>query len=359
MSDTLIIEEKEEGGDGRSLLRKIWAGLNLLLGIGLLILGVWYVVNEIDLADVGRAFALAHSGYILLALAIILATLAAKTWRWQLFFLPRPQTPPFGAAFWAVMLGQFVNTAVPLVRLGEIARVYALYQQTGHSKARALGTLVVEKTLDLIMLLLTLVVLLPFVVVPDFMTERGVTLGLAAALILTVLYLLAYQTERLVRLVRAVTGYFPPLLGERLLRWAISGLEGLAALRRRRVMLALGAISMLIAFLSVLTPLALFPALGLPFGLREAVLIHIVTTVASALPVPTPARLGVFEFAVIFMLNQFGLDNDSLALSYALLFHLVIVLPQLIFGAIAAFRTNWRWRRPPSDPVVWEQESAV
>lgn len=352
MSDTLIIEEKEESDNGRFLSRKIWTGLNLVLGAGLLILGVWYVVQEIDLGEVGRAFALAHTGYILLALAVILATLVAKTWRWQLFFFPRPQMPSFSAAFWAVMLGQFVNTAVPLIRLGEIARVYALYQQTGLSKARALGTLVVEKTLDLIMLLLTLVILLPFVVVPDFMTERSITLGLAAALIFTVLYLLAYQTERLIRLVRAVTGYLPPLLAERLVRWAISGLEGLAALRRRRVMLALGSLSFFIAVLSLLTPLVLFPALDLPFGLREAILIHVVTLVASALPVPTPARLGVFEFAVIFMLRRFGLNNDSIALSYALLFHLVILLPKMILGAIASLQTNWRWQTSSINDVI-------
>lgn len=356
----MITSKRNEQPSGRSASRKIFSWLNALVGIALISWGLWYIAREITFAQIAAAMSLANIPLILLALLVILSTQAAKAWRWQLLFHPQEEKLTFSAVFWAVMLGQFVNTAVSFLRLGELARVYALYQQTNISKIRALGTLVLEKTLELITLVVTLAVLIPFVIVPVFMTERGFTIGIAAAVAFFLLYLLAYQTEWVIRALRRLLRLLPPALAARLLRWAVSGLEGLAALRSKRTLAQALGTSLLIGLLSVITPWLLFLALGLPYGLVEATLIHVVTTLAGAIPVPTPAKLGVFEAAVMFMLSQFGLDNTALAFSYAIIFHLLIVLPQVVFGAIAASRTNWQWRAqqlPPEAPLTQSTHS--
>jgi glycosyltransferase 2 family protein len=159
----LIAEEQKRVSDSQPLplAKRLFSWLNLLLGLVLLIWGVWYVVNEITLAELRHALALADPRYMVLALLVFLATLATKAARWQRQFTPRARRPGFAPSFWAMMLGQFMNTAVSFLRLGEIARVFALHQQTGISKLEGLGTLVLEKSLDLIMLVLTLVVLIP------------------------------------------------------------------------------------------------------------------------------------------------------------------------------------------------------
>lgn len=333
--------------------RQLFSWFNALLAVILLIWGGWYVINQITLAEIGRALALANPLYMVLALLVFLLTLVVKAWRWQLQFVPRAERPSFSASFWAMMLGQFVNTAVSFMRLGELARVYALFQQSGISKLKSLGTLVLEKTLDLIMLLLTLIILIPFVVVPDFIAEQGVSLGLAALFALAALYLLAFQTHFILRVTEWLLRPLPLYWQRRLLQFATSGLGGLAALRSSRSLLSLLALSILIAILSVLMPLTLFPAFGLPFGLLEAILINLVVTVAGALPVPTPGKIGVFEFAVVFMLRQFGFTDEATAFSYAVVFHLLIIGPQLLLGAIAAWRTDWRWGKTavlPTEP---------
>ena len=329
---------KEQGRTRRRWLRRI----NFLLGVGLMVWGLWYVTRQITLAEIGRALRQANGGYVVLGTAVILLTLAVKTYRWRLLFHPPEQRPPARIAFWAMMLGQFVNTAVPFLRMGELARVYALSRPTGLSKMRALGTLLVEKTLDLVMLILTLLILLPFVVLPDFMTERGFLLGGTAILALLFLYLLAYQTDFIIKLLRAIARRLPDFLGHRLLSWGVSGLEGLAALRSHRTNLTLFATSAAIALLAILTPWVIFPAFGLPYGLKEAALINVILLIAGSIPLPTPAGLGIVEFAVMFMLRQFGLQDEALAFSYAITFHLVADLPKLIFGVLALAKTDWR-----------------
>ncbi|MBK8986043.1 MAG: flippase-like domain-containing protein [Chloroflexi bacterium] len=337
-------QERVSGPPQPNPAKKLLSWLNAAVGLALLVWGVWYVLRQITLAEIGRALAQAEPVFIGLALLVFLLTLLAKAWRWQLQFAPPSPRPTFGAAFWALILGQFVNTAVSFMRLGDLARVYALHQQSGISKMAGLGTLVLEKTLDLIMLLLTVVAILPFVIVPDFITQQGLVLGVAALLAFAVLYLIAYQSEWVIRVAEGVLRPFPPTMQRRLRQFITSGLTGLAAMRSAKTLLGLLARSILIVVLSVLMPYALFPAFHLPFGLTEAVLLNLGVTVAAALPVPTPAKIGVFEFAVVFMLRQFGYTNEAVAISYAVVFHLLIITPQLLLGAIAAWRTDWRLR---------------
>jgi len=50
-------------------------------------------------------------------------------------------------------------------------------------------------------------------------------------------------------------------------------------------------------------------------------------------PPSVPGKIGIFEYAVILTLSTFNIDK-SLALSYALMLHLVAYLPKIILGFI-------------------------
>ncbi|MDX1686567.1 MAG: lysylphosphatidylglycerol synthase transmembrane domain-containing protein [Candidatus Promineifilaceae bacterium] len=334
-----MIAEKPKGSTKPQPLTQIrqipW--LRLLLSLALSGLGLWFVTRDASLAEMRAAFGRADVGYVLLGLTIIAVTMMAKAWRWRLLYQPRDEAPSFSDLFWALSLGQLVNTAVPFFRLGEVARVYDLGQQAQSSKAQALGTLVVEKVLDLMMLALTMFLLVPFLVIPQFVTDSGIALAAVAVMAFVGLYLMAYRSDLVLRVSRPVLRRLPGGLGERVEPIATAGLRGLAALRNRRATLALLLTSLLIAGLSVLTPLVLFPALDLSLGLASAAAIHVAVT-AGTVPPSTPAKVGVFEFLVAFMLRFFGVENASVILAYTLLFHLVVVSPQILFGGIAAAR---------------------
>ncbi len=242
------------------------------------------------------------------------------------------------------MLGQYVNLIVPFLRLGEIARIYALNRQTDIPMARSLGTLVVEKVLDAIMLALTIAVLLPLVILPEFVGDPGWILWTVPIAALLILYLLAYQTDLIARFFQALAEKFPTEFAKRLLKWSLSGLEGLAALRNTRLTLLLVASSAFIAFLSVLLPYVLFMAFDLPFGLVEAAVIHVVVTIVTT-PPSTPGKIGVFNGAVALVLLSYGLADEAVIISYSIVFHLVVIVPQIALGSIAASRTDWRWHK--------------
>lgn len=306
-----------------------------------------------SLVAVGQALAGASVGYVGLAVGTMIVTMAIKGWRWQIMFLSDYPRLSFQAAFWATALGQYINLIIPFLRLGEVARLYALNQETGAGPARALGTLVVEKTLDLIFFGLTILLILPFAILPDYVNNPGPTLLIGSIILFAVLFLLAYRTRRVIAAFAWLINPLPERIRTRLLGLVVGGLEGLAALRNTRLSLVMVLLSLAIAGLSVVLPYILFPALQIPLTLIDAALIHIVVSIAIV-PPSTPAKIGVFNAAAALMLWQFGLEDETTIAGYAILLYLVVILPQIILGIIAASRSKWRWGAtvvPPDAPI--------
>jgi uncharacterized protein (TIRG00374 family) len=323
--------------------RRVWPWLNLGLTFALVVAGLWYLSTRVSLAAIGEALAGASPGYVALAVGVMILTIALKGWRWQIMF-PSERTPvSFRAAFWATALGQYVNLIIPFLRLGEVARLYALNREAGVGPARALGTLVVEKTLDLIFFGLTILFILPFVVLPDYVNKPGPALLILPSILFAILLVLAYRTRWVIAVWEWIVKPLPERLRSWLLRVAVAGLEGLAALRDSRLSLILMLLSLAIAALAVILPYVLFPALDLPLNLIDAALIHVVVSIAIA-PPSTPAKIGVFNGAAALMLWQFGLSDETAIMSYAILLYLVVILPQIVLGMIAASRSRWRWQ---------------
>lgn len=315
---------------------RLW--FNLFLMVALVGGGLWYLVQEVTLAEFGRALAQADLGYIALAVGVMVLTAVVKTWRWQQTF---PEPPPFPSLFWSLVIGQFINVTVPFLRLGELARIYSLDQQVQTGKVRTVGTLVVEKTLDLLTLLLMIAALIPFVVLSEFVETNEAALLTAVLTLILALYVLTYQTAWVVRWLQKFRHFLPERWQQPFSNMIIAGLEGLTSLRDRRTLLSLILSSAIIALLSILTPWLLLPAFQLPATFFLATLINVGATIATV-PATTPAKIGVVQFAVIFILSQLEIGSEAAVWSYAIVFHLVVVLPQILLGMIAATRTGWK-----------------
>jgi uncharacterized protein (TIRG00374 family) len=320
-----------QADDNKVTIRVSW--IRLVIGVAVGLIGLLFIIRNVDLSDVSSAFQEAILGYVFLAVVVILMTILTKTWRWQLIFRSGADVPGFRPLFWALVTGQFFNIIVPF-RTGEIARVVSLDQQAHVSKSRSLSTLVIEKTLDTAGLVATILLVLPFMSLPDEVSEKSNSLMIIVLVVLPILFLVALNARRL--------GHFSRGMGERLPAWfrmrfiqiLDAGLEGLAALRSRRLTAGLSIVTLLIVILSLLTPLLLFKAFNLPYGLREAIIINLLVTLATA-PPSTPGRIVVFLAIVRLAMEGFGNDETGVILSYAIAFLFVVYAPALILGGLA------------------------
>lgn len=144
----------------------------VFLGLGILI--IWWTVRGFTPQQVNEIKdAMRQGNYWLLVPAMILgfASHWVRAIRWRLLFTPLGYAPKKLNTFFAVMIGYLLNLAVP--RLGEVARCGVLSRYEKIPVDRLVGTMIAERAIDLLCLiiLLTVTVLVQVDVVGAFVDE--------------------------------------------------------------------------------------------------------------------------------------------------------------------------------------------
>ena len=139
---------------------------------GLLIsaVAVYYFVRQTDADQLGSAFRSAKILPIVLAVVVIVLTSLAKAWRWQ--WLYHPAVPKFRPTFRAIMTGQLLNIVSPIPRLGDVARLYQMQQSSDLPVGQTLGTIVTEKSFDLLLTVLLALLIIPLYNVPESVSQQ-------------------------------------------------------------------------------------------------------------------------------------------------------------------------------------------
>jgi uncharacterized protein (TIRG00374 family) len=125
--------------------------LRLAAGILVSLVCVWWATREVRPAEVWDALRGAdYRGFVaLIALTLLAFWLRALRWRWM---LSAPRPIGLGSLYSATMIGFMANNLLPL-RLGEFIRAWALARREGLSKTTVFATVVVERVVDMIALL--------------------------------------------------------------------------------------------------------------------------------------------------------------------------------------------------------------
>lgn len=110
--------------------------------------------------------------WIFLSLFFGLLSHISRTIRWNLLIEPLGKKPRTINTFLAVMVGYFANLALP--RMGEISRCGIISKYEDISFSKLVGTVVLERVLDIIMLLIFLLIALStqFHIISDFFARN-------------------------------------------------------------------------------------------------------------------------------------------------------------------------------------------
>lgn len=130
--------------------------LLLSIGIGLL----WLAFRGQDLHKIFND--IKHANYWWVALSLVAALFAdiSRAHRWNMLITPLGYKPKLTSSLYSLMVGYLANLAIP--RIGEISRCGSLNQAEKIPFSVLIGTVIVERVIDVITLLL-LFLLLAFV----------------------------------------------------------------------------------------------------------------------------------------------------------------------------------------------------
>ncbi len=305
---------------------RIWLGLAVTVG------AIAFTLRDISFAEVAAAIGEADL-WLLLAVAVPanVASLWVRALRWKhLACHVVPMTA--GATYRATAIGYLVNNLLPL-RIGEVVRAWVLARETGGATVALFGTVLLERVIDLVVLLT-----IAFVVIGQVVDLGALTV--IAFVPIVGIVLLKWWPERLLS-IASVCGHaiLPDSLAggaDRLLRELANGLSGLGGGRR---LAAVAAWSFVLW--GVVVPLTFWgPILALPIGLsgpiQEAFASYVsMLYVAVAVAIPSaPGFFGVYHAACREALAPLGV-SASLALAMGTLSHLVFWLTFVVCGALA------------------------
>lgn len=124
----------------------------LLLSIGIALL--WFAFKGQNLAELLDKIFEADPYWLILSLVLALLAFISRAVRWVLLMEPLGKRPKQMNALYALLIGYFANLGLP--RAGEITRCAVLSKSENISFNSLIGTVIVERIIDLVMLLLTM-----------------------------------------------------------------------------------------------------------------------------------------------------------------------------------------------------------
>jgi glycosyltransferase 2 family protein len=318
--------------------RPVRAVLIFLLTAGLLA----FSLHNADLGGVLAETRRAEPVPLLLALVATFATYVLRAWRWQSLLAPIGATR-FSVAFRTTVIGFAASFLLP-ARAGEVIRPYLLARRERLSATAAFATVVLERLLDLVVVLL-LFASFVFTAAPGVVTGDpallarvkvgGAFAGAASVIGLALLFALAGHPERLGRLALKIEGVLPARLARAVAKFVETFAQGLAVMRQP---------GRLVVALVLSVPLWMSIALGIWLTSRAFHITFpypasflVMTILVVGVAVPTPGAIGGFHAAYRIAVQMFFGAPPDRALGGAFVLHAISFLPVTILGAIFMF----------------------
>jgi hypothetical protein len=316
--------------------------LRAAVGIAVSVGAIWVLLRSVDVGaaiDVLRGANLAVVGLMVLSVFLDVGFRGA---RWRALLAPiRPL--PYRRVLGYTYVGYLANNVLP-ARLGELVRSHALGEGEGLSRPTVLGTVVVERIVDTVIVVAIAGVAVLALGVGG-VVSTAVVLGAGFVGLLVVGLLVAVQSHRLpgAERVTAFAERAPRLLdlGRRLR-------EGLAVVGQPRAIAAALGFSALAWAFSITSFIVGGAAIGLQLTPAQGALLSSGVALATIVP-SAPGYLGTFELTAVGLATQFGVGPDS-AFAMALLVHALILLVTSVGGAVAAFRLGVGFGTGPREP---------
>lgn len=307
--------------------RRIGTGI---VGIAVSVVAVVVLVTVIDIGATAATLAETNLWLVAATLLLVPGQILLRTLRWQLL-LPRRHDgtrPAFGRVMPVLLAGYFGNLVLP-ARLGEPVRAYLLARREQIGFARVLGSVLLERVIDLATLAVVAALAAVIAGAPEWIL-RGMILVAVIGFVLTVV-LVASGIARTVQLLARVFGQRAQRM-RAALDHAISFGEGANGGGWGPLGLAVIA-STATWFFVAATYWLTARAVGLEISMSGSMLVAAVATLGSAIP-SAPANIGTFEVATVVALTALGVAAHD-ALAMALLAHAIVTVPFAVTGAAA------------------------
>jgi uncharacterized protein (TIRG00374 family) len=334
---------------------------NVLLGIVISVGFVLGILYQVDFTQLLTALQSVRPVPLVLAAVLLVFTHLMRAWRWRYVLEPVKLVPTL-PLFSAVSIGFMANMLLP-AHAGEVVRAYIIGRKAQVNTMASLGTIVVERLMDFVAILLVLVFVLSAMRFPPDMASiarylriGGYSAALGGSVLIVVLWFLHARTAQTMRLLRRCLAFLPIRWLDHLCAMLSTFATGLQTLQKGHHLLPVLGLSLCLWIVVGLSNMLVLHAFDLHFPLYAIGLILVLQTFGAVIP-SGPGFIGTYHAAVIAALAIFNVPHE-LALSVALVMHASFFFPFILVGLVYLWKESlslhdlWTIKTPDQAPAL-------
>lgn len=307
----------------------------LIVGYALAVVCLVWVLHDFHLMQAIHDIANVDWRWVLLGMAFDVASYAVQALRWKILL------KPFGIvrltrSIRAVYTGLFANLVFPL-RPGEFLRSYLLATSENISLGRVLGSLGVERLIDLVIATASLAIASLFVDLPRRFNRIADILGIVTLIVLAVIVSLIFYLE-----IKLGSDAPPEIEGRGFRAKALGALSVLHAIGTAPSFYPALLLSLLMPFCQILGLWAMAKSYGLHLPFLAVAVVLLVINLGVSLP-NAPANVGAYQFFCVLGLSVFQVDKTT-ATGFSIFAFLALTFPFVFLGFAALMRSGLSMR---------------
>ena len=326
----------------------------LLLSIAAALL--FFAFKGMDLKKIGQQILHANMFWVFVSGLISIVAFVVRAYRWKLLIEPMGYSPSLKNTTYSVMVGYFANLAIP--RLGEVSRCGALSKAESIPFTKLLGTVIVERAIDVISLLLCMLfaavieykrlgsffsenIFNPIIKKFEQLTNSPLILtGIIVVLIVLTAVVIYFKRKNKIKGTESAIS--------KLIKGFIDGLRSVANLKKPGQFIFHSILIWFLYYLGTYVALFAFPFTS---GLGAGAALFLLVAGGIGMSAPVQGGIGAYHLLVSQGLMLYGLSQQD-GLTFATLLHSLQLLLVIIFGLaslLALFSIN---KKKKTDPTI-------
>lgn len=306
-----------------------------VFGYSLAIGSLVWVLHDFHIVKSLRQMEYVDWRWVLLGMTFDVFSYGFQALRWKFLMIPFRKVP-LKRTIRAVFAGLFANLVFPL-RPGELLRSFLISSQEEITLGRVIGSVGVERLIDLVIATAALGIVSLYVELPDRFKRAADILGVVTLAIVAIIVVLIFYIE--FKLGKdgephAERKYVPGKI--------MGALTSLHAMGTAPSFYPAVLISIAMPACQVLALWALIRSYPLPLSFTDSVVVLLIINLGVSLP-NAPANVGSYQFFCVLGVTIFGVDKTTAA-GFSFFAWFALTLPFIFLGFAALLRSGMTLR---------------
>lgn len=305
---------------------------------------LWLAFKNVELKDIIEASRHMSWGWLVPFSVVTMFSHFIRAERWRMLFMDKSKVPTRLTLLTGVMFGYLTNIALP--RVGEVTRPIYVARQVGESNSKLIGTIVLERLVDLVSMLLIMVFVAIFLISdPEILTRLfGIDFtdhkvyvsmlkwgAIYTSIALVVGFLLYKLVDKLSKEEGPIGGFI-----NKIRVFSRKFLEGVLSIRQLKnwpLFVLYTALIWLAYITMTYIPFWMFD-MQIQFDLSFADAVVLTMVSAVGLAIPTPGGMGSYHLFITYTLSTLYAVPEVTGLAFATIAHASTLVMYIIVSPI-------------------------